>query len=340
MVLLIPAYKPSEGLPELVQSVLKIRDSPFTSVLVVDDGSGPEFSSIFRRLESLPAVCVVRHAVNLGKGAALKTGFNTALVRWPEAAGVVTADADGQHAPADIVSVARELARDPDSLVLGVRGFSGAVPLRSRFGNALTRGIFGVITGKQILDTQTGLRGWPRPICMSALRIPLNGYEFELECLVHAPNKVREVTIETIYIDENKSSHFNPILDSMRIYFVFLRYCGSAMVAAVADSAVFYALTTAGYGTAAAQIAGRAVAVVLAFGLARSVVFRSEARLSVSLAKYLALVSVMGFVSFVMLQALHERLGLPVLAAKLIAEGLLFLGNFAIQRDFIFVRRQ
>src|SRR4029077_5003849 len=115
---LIPAYRPSAGLIDLVRD-LTARGIP--AVLIVDDGSGPEFRGTFDRVADLPNVQVLRHAVNLGKGAALKTGIHHALGEFPELTGVVTADADGQHDPADIERVAAALMENPGTLVLGCR---------------------------------------------------------------------------------------------------------------------------------------------------------------------------------------------------------------------------
>src|SRR5438046_2917295 len=93
--LVIPAYKPAAGLPDAVTMVM--GSGVFQRAIVVDDGSGPEFAPIFERLSAMEGVTVLRHAVNLGKGAALKTALNHAACDYPEALGVVTADADGQH---------------------------------------------------------------------------------------------------------------------------------------------------------------------------------------------------------------------------------------------------
>ena len=78
-VLLIPAYKPSRELPELIERI-RCADGKraLDAALVVDDGSGPEFAAVFDALRTMPGVTVIGHAVNLGKGAALKTGFNHA----------------------------------------------------------------------------------------------------------------------------------------------------------------------------------------------------------------------------------------------------------------------
>lgn len=90
-VLLIPAYRPGA---ELVALVERVSGTAFRDVIVVDDGSGPEYAGVF---ESCRAT-VLAHQKNLGKGAALKTGMAHAAATHP-GCGVVTADADGQHDP-------------------------------------------------------------------------------------------------------------------------------------------------------------------------------------------------------------------------------------------------
>ena len=347
LALLIPAYRPSSVLLDLLDGVAAHDEKRLIGrVIVVDDGSGPGFAGIFERVARQVGVTVVRHAVNLGKGAALKTGFNHIFVNYPETLGVITADADGQHAVPDILRVAQRLAAEPDLLVLGVRGFDGSVPLRSRLGNTLTRYIFRLFTGLALSDTQTGLRGWPRPHCLQSLPVPINGYDFELECLMKAnslgagPAGIVQVPIKTLYVDENRGSHFNPIRDSMRIYFVFLRYCGVSVLAAVLDSLVFYLTYTSTSNIALSQLFGRCVAVGVAFAIARNVVFRSDTDVMRSLLKYLGLVLIMGVVSYALINFLLDRFRFPPLAAKLIAEGLLFVANFAIQRELVFLRSE
>lgn len=341
-VVLIPAYKPGEEMTRLVAELLRWPEKLLAGVVVVDDGSGSAYRQRFDHLAGLTGVTVLRHVVNLGKGAALKTGFNHALLAWPDAAGVVTADADGQHGVNDILRVIRHLAAHPDEIVLGVRGFTGNVPLRSRLGNAVTRYVFQVFTGLRLRDTQTGLRGWPARYCRAALPIPINGYDFELECLMEAREnhgfKVTELPIETIYQNGNRSSHFNPVRDSLRIYFVFVRYCGASLTAAVIDSLFFYIAFRFSSHLALSQVAGRLAALVVAFTLQRNLVFRSDASAARSMIKYLVLLVVMGVVSYSMMNFLHQRAHFPVLIAKMTAESILFLVNFGILRQFIFTR--
>ncbi|HUA19275.1 MAG TPA: bifunctional glycosyltransferase family 2/GtrA family protein [Bryobacteraceae bacterium] len=339
-VLVIPAHQPSPALPELVAAVLDDPSHCIHAAVVVDDGSSPDCAETFRRLAALPGVTVLHHAVNLGQGAALRTGFNYALVQYPEATSVVAADADGQHAPADIVRVARALTENPGHVVLGARQFGPDVPLRSRVGNVVTRYIFRLFTGRRISDTQTGLRGWPRAACLRNLRLDMNGFDFQLECLLRAEAPMLQIPIETIYLDGNRSSHFSPVRDSMRIYFLFLRYCGSSLFAAAVDSAVFYPVLFLTGNVALSQLAGRAVSGLANFPVVKNLVFRSGSSVTLALAKYVTLLAVSGWISYLLIQFFHAQFGFPVAAAKVLAEVLLFLGNFVIQRDLIFARKR
>ena len=151
---LLPAREPDVRLLELVAA---LRRLPFAAVLVVDDGSSLRSQSIFESLRAA-GVPVLRHAVNQGKGSALKSGFEALLSGYPTMRGVVTADADGQHQPEDIVRVAEALAAHAERPVLGSRAFTGPMPLRCRLGNMLTRVLFRLITGVRLRDNGMSTR--------------------------------------------------------------------------------------------------------------------------------------------------------------------------------------
>ena len=116
-------------------------------------------------------------------------------------------------------------------MVLGSRKFTGQVPLRSRFGNSVTRGVFAITTGSKVYDTQTGLRGFPHHMLDWLCEIPGDRFEYEMNMLLAARREgyaIREVFIETVYLEENKSSHFRPLVDSMRIYLPILAFSASS----------------------------------------------------------------------------------------------------------------
>ncbi|MDE3164567.1 MAG: bifunctional glycosyltransferase family 2/GtrA family protein [Acidobacteriota bacterium] len=336
---LIPAYRPGDALAGVVEGVLRLSESP---VIVVDDGSGPGFAAIFNRCSADGRVRVLHHAVNLGKGAALKTAMNHALVHFPDAPGVVTADADGQHDPADIVRIAERIEAEPAALLLGARAFAGRVPLRSRAGNRITSLLMRALTGQRLSDTQTGLRGIPAALIPHLLRLASTGYEFELDMLIACKRlgcAVRELPIRTIYLEGNRGSHFHPVFDSMRIYFLLLRFSALSLMTAVLDNAVFALVYPATGSIAQSQAASRLVAMVVNYLGVRGLVFQSRQRHAVVLPRYVALVAGNGLLSYGLIQWFHFRLGIATVPAKMLAETLLFIANFAIQRDFIFTRR-
>ena len=116
IVFLFPSYQPTVLFCELLEELRKMDPSP---IVVVDDGSGPAYSELFQRAGRVPDTVVLKNAVNLGKGAALKHGINHVLVNYPDCIGVVTADADGQHAVSDILKVANELRARPTDVIFG-----------------------------------------------------------------------------------------------------------------------------------------------------------------------------------------------------------------------------
>lgn len=220
---LVPAFDPTIRLLRLVRELCA---SEFRAIIVVNDGSAPACDAIFAQVASLERTTVLTHGVNRGKGAALKTGLGHIHRTFGDHLGVVTLDADGQHLVADALRVAGALRAHPESLVLGSRGFERDVPLRSRFGNDLTRLLFRLLVGPRLADTQTGLRGIPRSFIPALLRLGGDGYEFELEMLIAAVGSGRRIVeqpIATVYLDRNSASHFAPIRDSLRIYRVLLR---------------------------------------------------------------------------------------------------------------------
>jgi glycosyltransferase involved in cell wall biosynthesis len=338
-VIIIPAYEPTEKLAELVADLSADR----RAIVIVNDGSSPECQAVFARVAALPHVTVLAHAVNLGKGQALKTAFNHVLITsTPDTVGVVTADADGQHLAADIRRVAERLEQLPAdrTLILGSRGFSGAVPLRSRFGNVMTRGVFTILIGRSLTDTQTGLRGIPRSFLGELLQVSAGRYEFELEMLVRAAKRMtlEELPIATVYGTFAKS-HFNPLRDSLRIYFVFLRFLSLSIITAAIDYAAFAIVFTARRDILLSIVIARLIAGTFNFVANRSVVFRSRGNVASEAAKYAALVVGLMLISYALISALVNVFHFNVYVAKVLVEGTLFAASFALQNLVVFSLR-
>ena len=224
VVVILPAFQPSSALPALVRALHEALTAP---VVVVDDGSDATCRALFDAVAAMPNCVVLRHEANRGKGAALKTAFAFVVQRFPECVGVVTADADGQHAPEDVRRLAEALVTEPAALHLGVRKFSlRTTPFRSWWGNRWTSLLFGLLFRKWIVDTQTGLRAFRHADIPFFLSIPGDGYDYEMAALartVRAGMAVRMLPIRTIYEPSGASSHFQPLRDTIRIYKALFR---------------------------------------------------------------------------------------------------------------------
>ncbi|MBR7143215.1 MAG: bifunctional glycosyltransferase family 2/GtrA family protein [Clostridia bacterium] len=338
---LIPAYKPSLELIQLVKALLQYPD---LVPVVVDDGSGEDFAPVFAALPD--CITLLRHEVNRGKGAALKTGFAYIAAHMPHLFGVVTADADGQHRTEDILRVCECLQQHPEALVLGSRLFTGNVPFRSRFGNVLTRWVFRWSTGGRVSDTQTGLRAVTLTQIPRLLEHRGERYEYEINMIIdfaRAKLPIREVPIETVYINNNESSHFNPIVDSLKIYACLLKFCLSSFIAFAVDYALVLLLSFF-MKPAWGEELGLAVAVVLArvasgtinFLFNKLVVFRDHGHTASKALRYLILAVLILGLNYGLLYVLNILLPIPLPVAKLLADLLLFFFSYAMQKKVVF----
>lgn len=334
--IIIPAYNPDEKLKELVEA-LSTRD--LGPLIVVNDGSDDDCREIFEAVKAVPGCNVLTHGVNAGKGRALKTAFNEVLIHHKDCKGVVTADADGQHRVIDIIAVAKNLLDTPDCLILGQRQFTGEIPFKSRFGNVLTRRVFSFLIGQKIEDTQTGLRGIPVSLLPALFTLSGECYEFEINMLVTASRQhltIKEVPIETVYFDQNKRTHFHPLYDSMKIYFVLLRFSLSSVLTAVVDYVVWAICFEISAMLLMSLVVGRIVASLVNFALNKRFVFQSSRGVAFCLISYSALVVAVLAASYGLIIFFSQFLGVHERVAKIIAETCLFFFTFTIQRDYIF----
>ncbi|UQZ34675.1 glycosyl transferase family 2 [Paenibacillus sp. PK3_47] len=336
MTVLIPAYEPDQRLVELIQNLRAMTKDP---IVVVDDGSGERFRSIFEAVKEAGCT-VLTHVVNRGKGRALKTGFQYILDNLPAAA-VVCADSDGQHSPKDIVAVAEASESAGGRMVLGSRQFTGRVPLRSRFGNRLTSKVYGAATGIGIGDTQTGLRGYPRTMLDWLCQVPGERFEYEMNLLLEAPSSgygITELPIDTIYLNGNESSHFRPVADSLKIYLPIVKFSASSIVSGVLDFLLLLLLQAATGSLLLSVIAARAGSSAANYAMNRRFVFsrQNKGAVHTSVTRYYILVLLVLGLNYGCLSLLHILLGVPLIPAKLLTECLLFLFSFWAQRRYVY----
>lgn len=325
---LIPAYKPDDKLLTLIGQLVH-----FTDILIVDDGSGTEFSSLFRKAQQLGAT-VLDHKENRGKGAALKTGIQYVSEHEPGTS-IVTADADGQHSPHDILRIAEMMETSPETLILGVREIKN-MPLRSYLGNSITRFFFRIATGLGISDTQTGLRGLPHPLFGRLLSVAGNRYEYEMNVLLSLKEwnvAVKEISIDTIYIDKNVRTHFHALRDGMRVFTRVLKYCASSILCAVLDFGL-YALFLLWLPTIGAYIAARVISAVVNYQVNRRIVFHAKRSMRSAIGYVLLALLVMAIGSLSV--DFLSQIGLNKVLSKALVDSVLFICNYLLQKRVVF----
>ena len=351
---LIPAYKPGG---KMTETAAELREKGF-DIIIVDDGSGPDYEDNFRQAEE--NATVLTHEINRGKGAAIKTGL-AYISRYkicgdmkPSDIVIVTVDADGQHLPKDALHIARTAGSRPGTLILGSRALAENVPLRSRFGNSVTRHVFRAVSGIRIHDTQTGLRAFTADMIPALLAVKGDRYEYEINellCLAADGTPIEEAEIETVYLDGNSSSHFDTIRDSCRIYreiisfalkrgrlkklFQLMLFSASSFASFLIDYALYAVLLISGQSLVFANVAARLVSAGANYAINRSLVFRSKSRIAGSALQYFALAALILTGNTLVLRTLVGA-GMGRMAAKVVTEVVFFLISWTVQRYVIF----
>ena len=349
----LPSLDPDEKLLAVVDGLLK---AGFQDIILVNDGSKPENLPYFETAATHPEVHLLHHSVNRGKGAALKTAFAWFLENRPGAIGVVTVDGDNQHHPEDTTACSLRMAQT-GKVVLGCRDFSlPHVPPRSRMGNKITCGVFRILCGMKLSDTQTGLRAIPRSALATLNGVKGDRFEYETNMLLALKEYAigyEEVKIRTVYIEENKSSHFRAVRDSWRIYKLilayFFRYTLSSLVSAVVDEGLFALLSWLMVGrlsglalTAVPTLIARTISSLLNFFLNKQVVFRSHAHTGKALLRYYALAVPilllqlgLTFWLYLMFSIDAAQVGLRALIYGIVMIAL-FLLSYVVQQRWVF----
>lgn len=345
---LIPAYEPGEPLLALLP---QLKKAGFTLV-IVDDGSGNAFAPLFEKAKEYGTV--LTHEMNRGKGAALKTGFAYIQKHFSQKYIVVTVDADGQHRVEDVLAVCKLASSHPDELILGSRKLQSNVPLRSRFGNSVTRLIYRLLTGLSVHDTQTGLRAFSTDFLPVMLEISGERYEYEMNVLLEFARKripILEQEIETIYLNNNDSSHFDTLKDSYRVYKELLKFSASSFIGFLVDYCLYGILlliTTAftpalslGYVQCVriANVGARIVSASVNYTINRKFVFNSKNGVATSAIGYFLLALVILVGNTLVLGFLVDSFGIPSMIAKIITELLFFVLSWTVQKCIIFRRR-
>ncbi|NLB48290.1 MAG: glycosyltransferase [Erysipelotrichia bacterium] len=338
---IIPSYKPTETLLDVVKGLQRYD----YQLIVVNDGSGPNYEQIFDRLPE--EVIYLKYDLNQGKGFALKHGFSYIAEHFKEKSTIVTLDSDGQHKVDDAYKITLECDNRRNTIVIGSRQFDKGTPLRSRFGNFLGRATFSLTTHHHLYDTQTGLRAFPSTLLELLINTSGDRYEYETNVLLAAVRykiKIKEVKIATIYIEDNSGSHYQTLRDTARIFKEILKFSASSLIGFLIDFSIYSLLTLLKvdwvYWLIASNIIARIISASVNFALNYKIVFHSEANLGKAVVKYIVLAIFILGCNTLLLWLLVKRAHVNEFGAKIIVEAIMFSMSWLVQRLFVFRKRK
>lgn len=348
--IVIPSYEPDDRLIQLLED---LRAAGLGPVILVNDGSSEAYNHFFEMANTVYRAVVLTHEVNKGKGRALKTAFSYCLENYKNLIGCITADSDGQHTTKAISDIKEQLLASQDMLVIGVRNFNGVgIPVKSQFGNNLTRKVFRALYKKDISDTQTGLRGIPFKFMKMLLEVPGERFEYETRMLIKAVEEgvgIQEIPIETIYDSkDNHVTHFRPIVDSIRIYTVFGYTLGKFMISSLSSSVIdlvifqiaCFLLKHSSMGIqyiVFSTVIARIISAIYNYVMNYFFVFRSNENKAKSLSKYAVLAVLQMMCSAVLTTGLIVLTQTDIeLLVKIPIDVMLFLVSYYVQKRLIF----
>ncbi|MGV8163169.1 MAG: glycosyltransferase family 2 protein [Candidatus Nanoarchaeia archaeon] len=210
--IILPGYNEEKHIREVI---LRTKKEGFGNIVFVDDGSRDKSSLIAEQSGAI----VLRHIVNLGKGAAAKTGCEYALKKGAKI--IVLMDSDGQHHPEDIKKFLKTI--ENKDIVFGYRKLNNKMPFVMLLGNAGINLLSHIINGIKIKDTQSGFR------CMTTdtykkIRWTSPDYSMESEMIANVAKKnlkFTEMPIDTIYHDNYKGT---TVIDGLKIFINMIKF--------------------------------------------------------------------------------------------------------------------
>ena len=354
--IVIPTLNPDEKMTDFVDVLV---GSGFRDIILVNDGSSAETVRYFEQADAHPEVTVLTHEVNKGKGAGLKTAFRYLADNRPDIDAAITADADGQHTVESIGRCISEYEKNKDAVIFGGRDFSDKdIPFRSRFGNNVSTVVYSFSCGIKLRDTQTGLRIIPAEYFRKFSELKGDRYEYETNMIIAVKElqiPYKEVPIETIYINDNESSHFHPLKDSFRIYRIvlgyFFKFLLSSAVCFLLDIGIYtlvVALLEGKVGDETMEIIAGAVSRIISsianYIINRKVVFKATDNVAKTAVRYYILAACQMIISIILVNIFADKIlnvtGLWHTVVKCVVDACLFVFSYNIQRKWVFQNKK
>lgn len=360
--IVIPSYNPNVSLTMLIDELLL---AGFKDIVIVDDGSNLDDKKVqmaYAYIRDKSECTLIHHGANMGKGAALKTGFKHCLLNRPKDTLVITVDDDGQYGAECVKQcleqyesmyddVYREHGEPP--VLLGARKFADSgYKIVKRAVNYLCGFIMKYMCFVNVRDVQTGLRLIPHRYLRDLLKVDGHGFDYDINML--PAMKYRnipyiEVSIQIEQVN-GKYADYNPVGDVLRCLGVMIRYVFSSLSATALDVVVFYLLLMMfdsgvlpldkSFGMLYATIIARVISATYNCIVNKKAVFKSDTPMKTIIIRFYIFSLIKAVMSYVMLLGSSYLLGMyadsMTVIIKLVIDLILFFGGYGIQKKWIF----
>lgn len=203
----------------MVVNNLRIKNI-LSDIYIIDDNSSVKSKLVMNYVKNnFVNIKIIKNFKNLGQGGSIKKAFSYLKIDDL----ICTMDDDGQHETQDVKNIISKFNKIyyGNCILLGSRELKFKdTPMNSYVGNKISKFIFFLLTKNKIVDTQTGLRFYNKPLANKFLKIKSNGFDFHNIMnyfLIKNQIKYREIIIKTIYFDKNKKTRFKGFQDSIKI---------------------------------------------------------------------------------------------------------------------------
>lgn len=344
----IPAYKPNQS---LIRFVRNLNDRNVRDIVIVDDGSGVMFRNIFAQLYNELGCTIIEHAVNLGRGRALKSAFNALLSRRnPDMIGCVITDCYGSYSTEDITRIMAGLEKDSDKLIIGARIMDEALMSKSsRVGNKVQRWSYHTLLGINVTDCQSVLRAIPASYMQKLMNVSGEGYVFDTNMIIETKKneiEVIEIPVKTRYSQRRTHQEMRTFKDNFPIYLTFAKYIFTSVAASIVDLILFTilckilvnikSLNIASLYVALSTALARLVSATINYRLNYKLVFKTNTAQGKTFAKWVVLCIIQMALSATAVSMLHSCIGGEEVLYKIPVDIALFFFSYYFSREFVY----
>lgn len=345
---IIPAYRPNQS---LIRFVRNLNDRNVRDIVIVDDGSGETFRNIFAQLYNEYGCTIIEHAVNLGRGRALKSGFNALLSRRdPNMIGCVITDCYGSYSTEDVTRIIDGLEKNSNKLIIGARILDESLMSKSsRVGNKVQRKSYHSLLGINVTDCQSVLRAIPVDYMQKLMNTSGEGYVFDTNMIIDTKKYnvgVMEIPVKTRYSQRRTHQEMRTFKDNFPIYLTFAKYIFTSVAASIVDIILFTilckilvnikAINVASMYVAISTALARLVSATINYRLNYKLVFQTNSAQGKTFAKWVILCVIQMAMSATAVSMLHSFIGGEEVLYKIPVDFALFFFSYYFSREFVY----